>query len=277
MDSNHLKFNSQKTQLIVKTKGVNNMHGYLNLEMGGKVIEQEETVKVLGVVLGQDEKYKEYLVNGKNSMMKFLTTRHNMLKMLAKHADLKARKALAEGLILSKINYCISLWGTTTDTIMQKLHVFVNDVVRTVFGIGRNRFQHLKPLYKKLKWLTVRETLLYHDTITIHSMIKHQTPQDIAAKFNPQCNHSYNTRGSKSRFRPNPETTSINLVRDKAFVCRAARAYHNIPDLLTESIFLPYWAYKDWVRSDIGGWPIKERTEAVVDYLTYLRKTGHNY
>ena len=84
MDSNHLKFNSTKTQLIVKVKGVNNTHGYLNLQMGDKVIEQEDTVKVLGVILGQDEKYKEYLVNGKNSVMKFLTTRHNMLKMLAK-------------------------------------------------------------------------------------------------------------------------------------------------------------------------------------------------
>ena len=164
--------------MIVKVKGVNNTHGYLNLQMGDKVIEQEDTVKVLGVVLGQDEKYKEYLVNGKNSVMKFLTTRHNMLKMLAKHADLKTRKALAEGLILSKINYCISLWGTTNDTIMQKLHVFVNDVVRTVFGIGRNRFQHMEPLYKKLKWLTVRQTLLYHDTITIHRKSHLKTPEN---------------------------------------------------------------------------------------------------
>ena len=188
MDSNHLKYNSQKTQ--------------------------EETVKVLGVVLEQDEKYKEYLVNGKNSVMKFLTTRHNMLKMLAKHADLKVRKALAEGLILSKINNCINLWGTTTNTIMQKPHVFMNDVVRTVFDIVRNRFQNMQPLYKKLKWLSLRETCLYHNTITIHSMIKHQTPQDIAAKYN----HAYNTQGSKRRFKPNPETTSLNLTRDKAFI-----------------------------------------------------------
>ena len=112
---------------------------------------------------------------------------------------------------------------------------------------------------------------------SLFTAFKHQTPQDIAAKFNPQYNHAYNTRGSKRRFKPNPETTSINAVRDKAFVCRAARAYHNMPDLLTESIFLPYWAYKDWTRADIGGWPIKERTEAVIDYLKYLRKAGRNF
>ena len=40
MDSHHLKFNSDKTQLIVKLKGVNNNHGYLNLKMGDKVIDK---------------------------------------------------------------------------------------------------------------------------------------------------------------------------------------------------------------------------------------------
>ena len=48
-------------------------------------------MKVLGVLIGQDKRYKEYLVNGKNSMRKFLSNRHSMVKMLAKHADLKTR------------------------------------------------------------------------------------------------------------------------------------------------------------------------------------------
>ena len=43
MDCNDLKFNSDKTQLIVKLKGVNNKHGYLNLKMGEKLIKQENT------------------------------------------------------------------------------------------------------------------------------------------------------------------------------------------------------------------------------------------
>ena len=59
-----------------KLKSTINTHGYLNLEMGEKMIEQESTgtVKVLGVLIGQDERYKDYLVNRKNSMMKFLNT-----------------------------------------------------------------------------------------------------------------------------------------------------------------------------------------------------------
>ena len=76
MDCSNLKFNSDKTSLIVKLKGRNNNHGYLNLKMGDKLIKQEDTVKVLGVVIGQDKRYKEYLVNGKNSMVKFHSPQH---------------------------------------------------------------------------------------------------------------------------------------------------------------------------------------------------------
>ena len=63
-------------QILIKKKGVNNTHGDLKLEMEGKVINQSESVKVLGVVLSQDEKYSEYLVTGEKSMLKYLNKRH---------------------------------------------------------------------------------------------------------------------------------------------------------------------------------------------------------
>ena len=74
MDSNHLKFNAEKTNLIIKNKGRNNNQGLLNLKMGDRIIKQEETVKVLGIIVGQDEKFKEYSTNRAKSMLKFLHT-----------------------------------------------------------------------------------------------------------------------------------------------------------------------------------------------------------
>ena len=200
-------------------------------------------------------------------MMKFLTTRLSMLKMLLKSADFKVRKALAEGLVLSKVNYCIAVCGTTNSSVMQKLHVFMNNIVRVLYGIGRNRFHSLIPLSKGLKWLTVRETLRYHVMITLHSIIQNQTPKDIAQKFKEHEHHSHDTRNSRQRFRLNPETTSLNATRSTGFACRAAREYRNLPSLISESICLPRWDFKDYCRSQIGGWSIKERTDAVILYL----------
>ena len=40
MDAHHLKFNSDKTQILIKKKGVDNTHKELSLTMNGKMINQ---------------------------------------------------------------------------------------------------------------------------------------------------------------------------------------------------------------------------------------------
>ena len=138
MNAHSLRFNSDKTQILVKTKGINNTHGDLKLEMKTGTIEQTDIVKILGVYLSKDELFKEYLVNSDKSMMKYLTSRLNMLNILSRYADMKARKSLAEGLILSKLNYCISLWSTTLKSNMDKIQILLNKVVRVVLKTGKS-------------------------------------------------------------------------------------------------------------------------------------------
>ena len=272
MDCNFLKFNGEKTQLIIKNKGVNNLHGHLDLEMGDRIIKQEETVKVLGIVVGQDERYKEYLINGAKSVLRFLTTRLNMLKILSKYADFKSRKALAEGLCLSKLNYCICLWATTTEEVLDKLQVIQNDVVRTVYGIGRNRFNRLAPLYEKLRWVRIRETIQYFDAITLHSILRHQTPQDMASKFKQVITHTHNTRASRKAFKVTDQTRSNNAVRSRGFTCRSAREFQQLPDLVTESQMIPRAAFKDFCRARLGGWPVKEGTQDILWWLEEMKE-----
>ena len=272
MDAHFLKFNAEKTQLIIKNKGVNNLHSLLDLEMGDRIIKQEETVKVLGIIVGQDERYKEYLINGAKSVLRFLTTRLSMLKLLSKYADFKSRKALAEGLCLSKLNYCICLWATTTEEVLDKLQVMQNDVVRTVFGVGRKRFTNLTPMYEKLRWVRVRETVRYHDSITLHSILRHNTPQDIASKFNQVITHTHNTRASRKAFKLTNQTTSKNAVRDRGFVCRSAREFSLLPDLVTESKMMPRDCFKDFCRARLGGWPVRERTQEFLFWLEEMKE-----
>ena len=160
---------------------------------------------------------------------------------------------------------------------MRQIEVVINDVVRTVFGIGRKRFQELTPLYKKLKWLRLTETLQYHDVISLHNVIKYHTPEDLADKFTPVIRHTYNTRSSSQMYQRNPETISRNTLRAGAYVCRAAKHYEVLDDMLKRSIYLPRWAFKDVYRSQIGGWATKERTSNVLFYLEDLKAAGKNY
>ena len=209
-------------------------------------------------------------------MLKFLHTRLSMLKLLSKFADFRSRKALAEGLCLSKLNYCICLWATTTGEVLDKLQVVQNDVVRTVFGIGRKLFNNLDPLYKKLKWVRVRETIRYYDAITLHSIRAHDTPRDLAGKFSQTVYHRYNTRAAKQGFRVTNSTRSTNTVKSNAFVCRAAREYASLPSLITETRLIPRAAFKDKCRSLLGGWEVKQSTQDILWWLEDIRN-AENY
>ena len=253
MDAHHLKFNSEKTQLLIKKKGINDTHSELSLTMKGKKINQSESVKVLEIVIGQYEKYEEYLVKGEKSMLKFMNKHLNMLKLLSRHADFKTRKSLAEGLILSKVGYCISLWGTTTNGILDKIQKVQNKVVRAVFGKRDYRAEFLTVLYKRLKWLKIKETRKYHDIISLEAMLKFSTPLSIYTKFNITHTHRHNTRYTRNRFRLTNETTSFNTVRSSSFVCRSAQLWVELPNeiMLTAP---PRYVFKNYVRSGIGGW-----------------------
>ena len=208
MDCNLLKFNGDKTQLLIKQKGINNKHAGLKLEMASGTIEQSDVVKVLGVYLSKDELYKEYLITSDNSMMKLL----------------------AEGLILSKINYCISLWGTSLVSIIDRFYIFTNKVARVV--LGRRKTARVKDMYRDLRWLTVWQTQEYHDIIQLNTIFKYQTPKDIAEKFVKEETHDHNTRSSQRPLDRNKKTRSHDPIRQKSFVCRAAKLYENLPPIL---------------------------------------------
>ena len=257
MDCNMLRFNSDKTTLLIKTKGTNNTHGGLTIEMDSGEIQQSDVIKVLGIYLSRDEQFKEYLINSDNCMMQFLETRLKMLKLLSKHADLKARKALAEGLILSKINYCISLWGTTLTSIINKFQVFLNKVVRVVLRAKMGA--RLTDLYKELRWLDIWKTRDYHDIIQLNTIIHTSIPKTIADKFVPDSPHNYRTRASQKPLRLNSKTTSMNTLKQKGFVCRAAKLYANLPSVLLKHPPKRH-IFKDTVKCNMTGYEMKERT-----------------
>ena len=121
-----------------------------------------------------------------------------------------------------------------------------------MFRIGRKLFDNLN-LYKKLKWVRVRETIRYHDAITLHSILTHDTPRDLAVKFSQTVYHSYNSRAATKGFGITNKTRSTNTVRSSRIVCRAAREYAGLPSLITETTLIPRHAFKDKCRSLLGG------------------------
>ena len=112
------------------------------------------------------------------------------------------------------------LYANDTNGILDKIQKVQNKVVRAVFGKRDYRAEFLTVLYKRLKWLKIKETRKCHDIISLEAMLKFSTPLSIYTKFNITHTHRHNTRYTRNRFRLTNETTSFNTVRSSSFVCR---------------------------------------------------------
>ena len=63
--------------------------------------------------------------------------------------------------------------------------------------LGRRKTARVVDMYHDLRWLTVWQTRTYHDIIQLNTILKYQTPKDIAEKFVKEETHDHNTRSSQ--------------------------------------------------------------------------------
>ena len=71
--------------------------------------------KLLGIWLHEDMKWGEYIQDNEESLLRSLNSRVGALKMVCKVAGFKTRKMIADGIFMSKLVYCIALWGGSSN------------------------------------------------------------------------------------------------------------------------------------------------------------------
>ncbi len=72
--------------------------------------------------------------------------------------DKETRKIVVQSLVLSQINYCISIWSTNT-TLPQKVEK-IQKFVANVSVRGKKKYDHVSPVFRELRWTKVRKTLI---------------------------------------------------------------------------------------------------------------------
>ena len=83
-----------------------------------------------------------------------------MLKRLSKFIDGRTLKTLYNAVIQPQFDYCLPVWSTASETIMNKLQVLQNRAVRVVLGVGI-RDMHVDDMYEALHIMKVRQRAGY--------------------------------------------------------------------------------------------------------------------
>lgn len=137
----------------------------------------------------------------------------------------RTRIVLCESLVLSKFNYCDTVYGSCIDsTSKRRIQGIQNACLRLCFGIRRR--QSVSSKLGEADWLDMESRRYLHFAVLIHKIILNKTPPYLHKKIIFRTDvHNVNIR---TRGMISPPIHSTSLF-ERSFSYYASKVYNNIP------------------------------------------------
>ena len=205
-NESNLALNATITKwMLVSTSQMSRHHSLdrkeIDIKCNGKALERVNVTKLLGVHLDSHLDWKEHVT-----------------KLLSScYGPFKVRKQLAECLVLSKLNYCNTIFHPLHEYQIKRLQRVQNTCAAFVLR------HHAKSSHViNLNWLPIRErTELSLLKLTHKSLYYEGWPKHFQLEFQRSC--SYNLRSSDAPRLSVPRETDT-------FKSMAARSFNSLPD-----------------------------------------------
>lgn len=83
--------------------------------------------------------------------------------------------------IFCKLSYCSTVWSNTSKENIKKLQLVQNYACRIITGL--KKYNHILETLKSLKWLHVKEKLLFNDLVMVYKCTNNLTPEYLSEQF----------------------------------------------------------------------------------------------
>jgi hypothetical protein len=127
----------------------------------------------------------------------------------------------------TNLSYCITVWGSASDTKLRQLTKQQNIMIRS---IGHNRNQlglHTCQLYKILRIMNIRDLYKYHMCILLYKIVNNQCPSSLRKRvINNQINTNRYLRTSHSHLRK-PQFTLVKSTN--SFNWKGVDLWNSLP------------------------------------------------
>ena len=190
-----------------------------NLSMNNKCIKQHSCVRLLGVDVDDTLSWRlhcEYLLKKFSKCL-------GLLYRFKKYIPQKVLKSMAEALILSRLNYCCTVWGAVLNqNSIDYLQKFQNKVARLVLNYKVTEISR-KDLYDEIGWLTVRQRIHFQTVMMLHKSLYTYEPSTIYMHLHVfEILHEHNTRLSL-KYKNDKLVLKKPKYKKKTFLARAFR------------------------------------------------------
>ena len=172
MYANNLMLNPTKT--LVKAFWAKKSHPQI-----AKVLDMEllDSVKVLGVIINDNIKFKDFIAKKVKVCNMHLHNLYNVREML----DVKTRTLLVTNLIFSTIDYCNVLLIGCNKSELNPLKLIINKCIRFILNI--NYRTHITPFYNQLHFLPINRRIQFKANLLAHKIFYRVAPEYLNEDF----------------------------------------------------------------------------------------------
>ena len=227
-DKNGLMVNASKTQIIFigSRQNIAKIPKDITVRFDNKDISPSLYVKNLGVYFDRFMTFEHHIDETYKKTMGTLMYLNRIKCKLTQ----EMRGTVVQSLALSHINYCNKIWGTAGITQLERMQKLQNFAAKIVVGNAR-KYDHATPLINNLKWLKIKQKLLYDVGIFVYKYLIGRLPEWILTLTMVGNVNPFQTRQQHNLLVP--RTATLTGERDMAV--RAPKLWNQIPQDIKET------------------------------------------
>ena len=262
LTANKLKVNDDKTHLLIMSTRQKRYHrdtSTITISTPTATITPSAVERLLGAQVHQDMRWREHLLDNKDSLVTSLNQRVGALKKISHASSFKSRKMIANGIFMSKLIYLMPVWMGCEDYLVNGLQVCQNKAARLVTKL--DRYTPTKVLMQQCGWMPVKQLLIYHSLILLHKVFQQKKPKFLYQKITsgskqPNTRQAAATSAAMAAagLPEQPSLPNYELGLSRSSWCwSSVRWYQQLPpDLLAEVTISKFKTrLKDWVAINI--------------------------
>ena len=213
--------NQEKTEFFIASSPLHYKRlQHLCLNLDGLDIPPSAHVKNLGVIFDHSLTMSDhitYLSRSLNWQIRNLSRIQRFLNFDACHNAVRA-------LILSRLDYCCSLFNGISQQDLLRLQRLQNKCARLIFR--KPKRTHTSPLIQDLHWLPIGKRIQFRTLVYVYKSLRRSTPLYLSSLLKIQKS-SYSLRSKKA-----PQFVvkrSLKQAGDRAFSVAGPRLWNNLP------------------------------------------------
>lgn len=203
---NRLTINYSKTCFLLFHARNKRMPFDLNeIKVGDVTISRAKETKYLGLQFDENLSWKSHVTNVCHNLVKYF----GIFKKLRDYISVKLAKQIYHALIFSRINYGIQVYGSCSVTLLSKIQVLSNRLLKFLLKLDINT--STSTLHKKLNILTVKDNYELNVLSFVRNCLQGECPNLFKNYFVYNL-HRYSVRTPKLQIKPHRTTFASKSV-----------------------------------------------------------------